>query len=88
MIANVTQKDRFQEQKLQFIRNPNPVLYYNLKNKQDLANYFKLNDAAQRVHSFYQNQDILPNMWVGTVQKELEKTRIENVRLYYYKSFN
>ncbi|WP_422836380.1 DUF5838 family protein, partial [Aphanizomenon flos-aquae] len=37
-----------------------PVLYYNLKNKQDLANYFKLNDAAQRVHSFYQNQDILP----------------------------
>ena len=68
--------------------NPNPVLYYNLKNKQDLANYFKLNDAAQRVHSFYQNQDILPNMWVGTVQKELEKTRIENVRLYYYKSFN
>ncbi|MBS9383120.1 MAG: LynF/TruF/PatF family peptide O-prenyltransferase [Dolichospermum sp. BR01] len=68
--------------------NHNPVLYYNLKNKQDLANYFKLNDAAQRVHSFYQNQDILPNMWVGTVQKELEKTRIENVRLYYYKSFN
>ncbi|WP_072033566.1 DUF5838 family protein [Aphanizomenon flos-aquae] len=30
----------------------------------------------------------LLNMWVGTVQKELEKTRIENVRLYYYKSFN
>jgi len=26
-------------------------------------------------------------MWVGTAQKELEKTRIENIRLYYYKSF-
>jgi len=26
-------------------------------------------------------------MWVGTAQQELEKTRIENIRLYYYKSF-
>jgi Family of unknown function (DUF5838) len=67
--------------------NNNPVLYYHLKNRQDLTNYFKLNDTAQRVHSFYQNQDILPQMWVGTAQKELEKTRIENIRLYYYKSF-
>ena len=40
--------------------NNNPVLYYHLKNRQDLTNYFKLNDTAQRVHSFYQNQDILP----------------------------
>ncbi|MDY7050780.1 MAG: DUF5838 family protein [Microcystis panniformis WG22] len=68
--------------------NHNPVLYYHLKNKQDLANYFKLNDTAQRVHSFYQHQDILPNMWVATAQQELEKTRIENVRLYYYKLFS
>ena len=67
--------------------NNNPVLYYHLKNRQDLTNYFKLNDTAQRVHSFYQHQDISPNMWVGTAQKELEKTRIENIRLYYYKSF-
>lgn len=67
--------------------NNNPVLYYHLKNKQDLVNYFKLNDSAQRVHSFYQHQDILPQMWVGTAQKELEKTRIENIRLYYYKHF-
>ena len=67
--------------------NNNPVLYYHLKNRQDLTNYFKLNDTAQRVHSFYQHQDILPNMWIGTAQKELEKTRIENIRLYYYKSF-
>jgi LynF/TruF/PatF family peptide O-prenyltransferase len=67
--------------------NRNPVLYYNLKNRQDLINYFKRNDPAQRVHSFYQHQDILPNMWVGTAQQELEKTRIENVRLYYYKYF-
>ena len=67
--------------------NNNPVLYYHLKNRQDLTNYFKLNDTAQRVHSFYQHQDILPYMWIGTAQKELEKTRIENIRLYYYKSF-
>ncbi|MCZ8223495.1 MAG: DUF5838 family protein [Microcystis sp. LE19-84.1B] len=67
--------------------NHNPVLYYSLKNRQDLINYFKLSDTAQRVHSFYQHQDILPNMWVGTAQQELEKTRIENVRLYYYKYF-
>ena len=67
--------------------NPNPVIYYSLKDRQDLTNYFRLNDTAQRVHSFYQHQDILPNMWVGTAQKELEKTRIENIRLYYYKLF-
>lgn len=63
------------------------MLYYSLKNRQDLINYFKLSDTAQRVHSFYQHQDILPHMWVGTAQQELEKTRIENIRLYYYKSF-
>ena len=67
--------------------NNNPVLYYHLNNRQDLTNYFEINDTAQRVHSFYQHQDILPSMWVGTTQKELEKTRIENIRLYYYKSF-
>jgi LynF/TruF/PatF family peptide O-prenyltransferase len=67
--------------------NNNPVLYYHLKNRQNLTNYFKLSDTAQRVHSFYQHQDILPNMWVGTAQQELEKTRIENIRLYYYKYF-
>ncbi|NCR28600.1 MAG: LynF/TruF/PatF family peptide O-prenyltransferase [Microcystis aeruginosa LE13-04] len=67
--------------------NNNAVLYYHLNNRQDLTNYFKINDTAQRVHSFYQHQDILPSMWVGTTQKELEKTRIENIRLYYYKFF-
>ncbi len=68
--------------------NHNSVLYYSLKNRQDLINCFKLNDTAQRVHSFYQHQDILPSMWVGTAQQELEKTRIENIRLYYYKLFS
>lgn len=67
--------------------NNNPVLYCRLKNRQDLTNYFKLNDTAQRVHSFYQHQDIMPKIWVGTAQQELEKTRVENVRLYYYKLF-
>ena len=67
--------------------NNDPVLYYHLKNKKDLVNYFNLNDMGQRVHSFYQHQDVGDPMWVGTAQKELEKTRIENIRLYYYKSF-
>ncbi|BBD55900.1 hypothetical protein NIES204_32190 [Planktothrix agardhii NIES-204] len=67
--------------------NNDPVLYYHLKNKKDLVNYFNLNDMGQRVHSFYQHQDVGVPMWVGTAQKELEKTRIENIRLYYYKSF-
>ena len=44
--------------------NNNPVLYYHLNNRQDLTNYFEINDTAQRVHSFYQHQDILP-IYVG-----------------------
>ena len=44
--------------------NNNPVLYYHLKDRQGLTNYFKINDTAQRVHSFYQHQDILP-IYVG-----------------------
>ena len=67
--------------------NINPVLYYYLKDRQDLTNYFKINDTAQRVHSFYQHQEIGRPMWVGVAEEELEKTRIENIRLYYYKSF-
>jgi len=67
--------------------NNSPVLYYHLKDRQSLSNYFRLNDTAQRVHNFYQYREILPQMWVGTAQKELEKTRIDNIRLYYYKSF-
>ena len=31
--------------------NNNAVLYYHLNNRQDLTNYFKINDTAQRVHS-------------------------------------
>ncbi|GCE62939.1 hypothetical protein MiAbB_04894 [Microcystis aeruginosa NIES-4285] len=59
--------------------NNNPVLYYYLKNRQDLINYFRLNDTAQRVHSFYEHQDILPYMWVGTAQQELEKTALREL---------
>jgi len=67
--------------------NPNPVLYYELKDKKDLLSYFLINDTAQRVHAFYQNQAILPSMLVGVAQQELQKTRIEQIRLYYYQSF-
>ncbi|MGK7877356.1 MAG: DUF5838 family protein [Xenococcaceae cyanobacterium] len=67
--------------------NADPVLYYTIKDRRFLSNYFRLNDMAQRVHSFYQHQAILPYMWVGVTQKELEKTRIDSIRLYYYKAF-
>lgn len=66
--------------------NSSPVLYYCLE-KKDLLNYFKLNDMGYKVHSFYQQQATRPQMWVGVTQKELEKNRIDNIRLYYYKNF-
>jgi LynF/TruF/PatF family peptide O-prenyltransferase len=65
--------------------NAEPVLYYYLKDKKDLLVYFSINDTAQRVHAFYQNQPVLSKMWVGVAQGELQKTKIENIRLYYYK---
>lgn len=68
--------------------NASPVFYYNLKkSKKDLLNYFRLNDAAMRVDSFYRNQETDYGGWVGVALEELEKTRIENIRLYYHKSF-
>jgi LynF/TruF/PatF family peptide O-prenyltransferase len=38
-------------------------------------------------HNFDFTKLIVLSMWVGTTQKELEKTKIDNIRLYYYKSF-
>jgi len=67
--------------------NENPVLYYLLKNKQELQNYFRLNDMGNRVHSFYNQQEILPHAWVGVAEQELQQGRIENIRLYYYQRF-
>jgi len=67
--------------------NADPVLYYLLKEKKDLLNYFAITDTAQKVHAFYQHQATLPYMWVGVTQKELQQSRIENVRLYYHQSF-
>ncbi|MDB9513174.1 DUF5838 family protein [Kamptonema animale CS-326] len=65
--------------------NAEPVLYYCLKDKKDLLSYFSINDTAQRVHAFYQNQPVSSLMWLGVTQGELQKTRIENIRLYYFK---
>ncbi|MEO1376279.1 MAG: DUF5838 family protein [Cyanobacteria bacterium J06635_10] len=67
--------------------NNSPVLYYLLEDRKTLSNYFNLNDTAQRVHNFYQHQENRPEVWVGVTKEELEKTRIDNVRLYYHKSF-
>ncbi|HEY9803090.1 LynF/TruF/PatF family peptide O-prenyltransferase [Anabaena azotica] len=67
--------------------NPHPILYYRLKHKKDLQNYFKLNDMAYKVNNFYQQQFTRQYMWVGVEQKELEKPRIDNIRLYYHKYF-
>lgn len=68
--------------------NASPVFYYQLENyKADLLNYFQLNDVALRVDSFYRNQDTDYGSWVGVALEELEKTRIEKIRLYYHKYF-
>lgn len=67
--------------------NANPVLYYHLKDKKDLLNYFVINDVARKVHAFYQHQEVRAEMWVGVAKQELLNSRIENIRLYYYKSF-
>lgn len=67
--------------------NADPVLYYHLKNKKDLLSYFAVNETAQQAHAFYQHQTVLPEMWVGVTQSELEKSRIDQIRLYYYQSF-
>jgi LynF/TruF/PatF family peptide O-prenyltransferase len=68
--------------------NADPVLYYLLKNKKDLLSYFSINDTAKRVHSFYQHQETINFMWAAVTQRELEKNRIDNIRLYYYKYFD
>lgn len=69
--------------------NASPVFYYQLeKYKANLLNHFRLNDTALRVYSFYRHQNTGDSGWVGVALEELEKTRIENIRLYYYKYFN
>ena len=67
--------------------NANPVLYFRLKRKQDLLTNFRVNSAAQRVHSFYQQQVTLPHIWVGVAEQELQNSWIENIRLYYHRGF-
>ncbi len=64
--------------------NANPVLYYRLKNKRDFSVYFLTNSTAERVVSFYQQQTTQPQMWVAASEQELEKNRIESIRLYYF----
>ncbi|MBD2301201.1 DUF5838 family protein [Nostoc sp. FACHB-190] len=66
--------------------NIQPVLYYKLKYQKELLNYFAINDTAHKVHTFYQHQEVYC-MWIGVTQKELEKNKIENVRLYYTQTF-
>jgi len=63
--------------------NAHPVFFYRLNNKQDFSVYFLTNSTAERVISFYQQQTIQPHIWVGVTEQELEKDRVENIRLYY-----
>ncbi len=67
--------------------NPDKIVYYQLENKNDLLNYFSLNDAARRVHAFYQEQPVRPSMWVGLPERELLGGTIQNINLYYQKYF-
>lgn len=64
--------------------NASPVLYYLLKNKHDFSNYFLVESTAERVNSFYRQQESEITMWFAASEQELEKTKIENIRLYYY----
>lgn len=67
--------------------NPDKIVYYQLENKNDLLNYFSLNDAARKVHAFYQEQPVRPSMWVGLPEREMLGGTIQNVNLYYQKYF-
>ena len=64
--------------------NSNPVFYIQLKNKQDFSHYFLTNSTIERVVSFYRQQTTLPYIWVAGSKQELEKNRIESIRLYYH----
>lgn len=64
--------------------NADPVLYYRLKNKRDFSTYFSVKSTAERVVSFYQQQATMPHMWVAASEQELEKDKLDTVRLYYY----
>lgn len=63
------------------------VIYYYLENLQEFLNYFSVNDTAQRVHNFYLQQQGSKKMWVALSESELIGGRIENINLYYSKSF-
>jgi len=63
------------------------VLYYHLEICQEFLNYFSVNDAARRVHSFYLQQQRAGKMWVALSESELIAGRIENINLYYSKAF-
>ncbi|MDE5085880.1 MAG: DUF5838 family protein [Trichodesmium sp. St16_bin2-tuft] len=65
-----------------------PVLYYELKNKQDFSVYFRTNSTAEPVVNFYQRQMTIPHMWVASTKQELEKNRVESIKLYYYYYFD
>lgn len=67
--------------------NSNPILYYRLKNKQDLPRYFSTNVTAERVVSFYQQQTTQPHMWIAASEEDLNKQKLDSVRLYYYSNW-
>ena len=51
--------------------------------KKKILSYFNLNDTAQRVHNFYQHQEIRPEVWVGVTKEELEKDDLEEPEIIY-----
>ena len=67
--------------------NSNPILYYRLKNKRDLSRYFSTNVTAERVVSFYQQQTTQPHMWIAASEEDLNKQKLDSVRLYYYSNW-
>ena len=63
------------------------MLFYHLKDRDNLSQDFRIKDAAQRVHSFYKNKEVLPQTLLRAPPKELERNYAENALSYYFKAW-
>ncbi|EAW34319.1 LynF/TruF/PatF family peptide O-prenyltransferase [Lyngbya sp. PCC 8106] len=67
--------------------NVEPVLYYAFENIKDIPKYFVFNDLGNRVYDFCRSQDSITMTWIGINERDLDRERLNNFRLYYRRSF-
>lgn len=67
--------------------NVEPVLYYIFENIKDIPKYFVFNDLGNRVYNFCRSQDSITMTLIGINERDLERDRLDNFRLYYRRSF-